>query len=216
MNILFVFGLFLAYVNSVEYFYSDSKFVEEVKTVDQFKRLYNSEHTVVIEFYADWCGHCRQFTDEYEKTAKHLNNIMYFAAVNCGDQEAAIKAGNPETKARQMICSNFKVESLPTVLILKPNDLEEAEIEKGKKVMVKKPTKWNEDKRTAATFTKWCLKNTEQSIISVIKTENELEAFVTVFGSADKTKMIVFGEKETPSNYLVFIAQTVRPDFPHF
>lgn len=32
----------------------------------------------------------------------------------------------------------------------------------------------------------------------------------------DRTKMVVFAEKEVPSNYLVFIAQTVRPDFPHF
>lgn len=114
MSFLFTFILLIACSHGVplEYFYDKSEYVQEVKTVDHFKKLYNSEHTVVIEFYAHWCGHCKQFTAEYEKTAKHLNNIMYFAAVNCGDEEAAVKAGNPETKARQMICSNFKVESM--------------------------------------------------------------------------------------------------------
>jgi len=191
---------------SLEQFYKDSKYVKEITTIEEFREIHSIEHNLVIEFYAHWCGHCQKFSSDYEKAAEHLNNIMVFAAVNCDHNDKSNEVGP--------VCGHFKIQNLPTVIMLKPREIEEIKMENGQKGMVKKQFKY-EGKRTAAALSKWALKNLEDGIIKTLSTEEELNQFLT-FGPQDLSKIIVFGEKASPSNYLKFIAQTVRPDYPDF
>lgn len=39
-------------------------------TDDNINDILQKNEVVMIKFYADWCGHCRAFAPEYERTAK--------------------------------------------------------------------------------------------------------------------------------------------------
>ncbi|KAF0991324.1 hypothetical protein HZS_5212, partial [Henneguya salminicola] len=51
----------------------DSNFTELIQ---------NSEHHYLVEFFAPWCGHCKNLAPHWEKAAKELKNQMKLAAVD--------------------------------------------------------------------------------------------------------------------------------------
>lgn len=59
---------------------------------------------VVIDFWADWCGPCKNLMPVLEKLANEYAGAFLLAKVNADDQ--------------QMISSQFGVRSLPTVMIM--------------------------------------------------------------------------------------------------
>ncbi|XP_058515736.1 protein disulfide-isomerase A6 homolog [Ochotona princeps] len=59
----------------------------KVMNAQEFKDNVVKSHDLhIVEFFADWCGHCQQFAPEYEKAAKALRGIVKFVAVS--DQSA--------------------------------------------------------------------------------------------------------------------------------
>lgn len=60
---------------------------------------------VVIDFWADWCGPCKNLMPVLEKLATEYAGAFLLAKVNADDQ--------------QMISSQFGVRSLPTVMVMK-------------------------------------------------------------------------------------------------
>ncbi|EER02313.1 protein disulfide-isomerase A6 precursor, putative [Perkinsus marinus ATCC 50983] len=59
-----------------------SSFVQVLDAQTFTKTVVQSNELWVVEFYADWCGHCQQFAPEYEKAASALAGIVNLAAVN--------------------------------------------------------------------------------------------------------------------------------------
>lgn len=59
---------------------------------------------VVVDFWADWCGPCKNLMPVLEKLANEYAGAFLLAKVNADDQ--------------QMISSQFGVRSLPTVMIM--------------------------------------------------------------------------------------------------
>lgn len=47
-------------------------------TKETFDEFVSSRPLVLAEFYAPWCGHCKQLAPEYEKAAKRLKVIILF------------------------------------------------------------------------------------------------------------------------------------------
>ncbi|KAK7681584.1 hypothetical protein QCA50_015317 [Cerrena zonata] len=70
--------------------------VQELKTYEEFQELISSGKTVVIDFWAEWCGPCKQISPIFVRLAAEYSSIT-FAKVNVDDaaqisEEVGIRA----------------------------------------------------------------------------------------------------------------------------
>lgn len=58
--------------------YSAGSSVVELTPENFNHKVLDSDHIWIVEFYAPWCGHCKQLVPEYQKAAKALkvNHIL--------------------------------------------------------------------------------------------------------------------------------------------
>ena len=73
-------------------------------TKDNFSEIKASEKTVLLDFYADWCGPCRMVLPIVEEIAGERDDIVV-AKINVDDE--------PELAER------FGVFSIPTLVVMK-------------------------------------------------------------------------------------------------
>lgn len=71
----------------------------------KFQNLINSEKPVVVDFYADWCGPCKEMPPILKEVKNDLKNSVRIIKVNVDK--------NP------FIATKFQIRSIPTVLIFK-------------------------------------------------------------------------------------------------
>lgn len=63
-----------------------------VLTEDNFDLIVLSKPIILVEFYAEWCGHCRQLAPEYSKAAKILKEFgIPLAKVDAIKEESLAK-----------------------------------------------------------------------------------------------------------------------------
>ena len=73
-------------------------------TLNNFDEVKNSEKTVLLDFYADWCGPCRMVSPLVDEIAEE--NPQYLVAkINVDDE--------PE------LAESFSVTSIPTLVVMK-------------------------------------------------------------------------------------------------
>jgi thioredoxin 1 len=78
-------------------------------TLESFEDLKKKE-TVILDFWAEWCGPCRTFGPIFEKVAGELeNNETVF--------------GKVDTDTEGELASMFNVRSIPTVVVLKQGEV---------------------------------------------------------------------------------------------
>jgi len=75
-------------------------------TKDNFdQEVLNSDKTVLIDFWASWCGPCRMVSPIVDEIAEQSNGTLKVGKVNV-DQESDL-------------ASQFGVQSIPTLIVMK-------------------------------------------------------------------------------------------------
>ncbi len=73
-------------------------------TTDNFKQLIDGTGTVIIDFWAPWCGPCRSFAPTFEAASEQYPDIV-FAKVN--------------TEEQQELAGSFNIRSIPTLMVFR-------------------------------------------------------------------------------------------------
>jgi len=95
----------------VIFHYSDASDVIDLNPNTFKTEVLLSELPFLVEFFAPWCGHCKQLAPEWEKAATNLKGILPLGKVDC--------------TAHQGLCAQYQVQGYPTIKLFS---------EKGQKI----------------------------------------------------------------------------------
>lgn len=73
-------------------------------TTDNFNATIESGKTVIIDFWAPWCGPCRAFAPTFEAVSEEYPDVV-FAKIN--------------TEAEQELGAAFNIRSIPTLMVFR-------------------------------------------------------------------------------------------------
>lgn len=73
-------------------------------TKETFSDTVNDNDIVIIDFWAEWCGPCKNFSPIYEEASEKHDDIV-FAKVN--------------TEEEQELGASFQIRSIPTLMIFR-------------------------------------------------------------------------------------------------
>ncbi|OLL22504.1 putative protein disulfide-isomerase [Neolecta irregularis DAH-3] len=78
-----------------------------------FHNLLEKEPVALVEFFAPWCGHCKQLAVPYGKVAENLKGMVKIAAIDCDEED------------NKPICGEHEVQGFPTIKLFKHGKVQE-------------------------------------------------------------------------------------------
>ncbi|KQX67638.1 MULTISPECIES: thioredoxin [unclassified Streptomyces] len=73
-------------------------------TKENFDQTVTDNDFVLIDFWAAWCGPCRQFAPVYDKAAQENPDLVF---------------GKVDTEAQPELAAAFGIQSIPTLMIVR-------------------------------------------------------------------------------------------------
>ncbi len=85
--------------------------MKAIENIKEYELTVNQEKTVLLDFYADWCGPCQVLLPIVEKLADKYEGEIIVRKVNV-DQNPAL-------------AQKFKVRSIPALFIIKDKEIQQ-------------------------------------------------------------------------------------------
>lgn len=73
-------------------------------TKENFDETVKNNETVIIDFWAEWCGPCRSFAPTYESASEEHEDIVF---------------GKVDTEDQQELAQAFGIRSIPTLMVFR-------------------------------------------------------------------------------------------------
>jgi len=75
-------------------------------TKENFEATINDNDTVIVDFWAEWCGPCKMFGPTFEEASNQHSDIVF---------------GKVDTEAQPELAGFFNVKSIPTLMVFREN-----------------------------------------------------------------------------------------------
>lgn len=92
-------------------------------TDDNFKQELESGKTIVIDFWAEWCGPCRMVAPIIDELA--------------GEYEGKVLIGKMNVDQNNQIPVEYSVRSIPTILFIKDGEVKDRHVGAASKAILK-------------------------------------------------------------------------------
>ncbi|KAI8852878.1 hypothetical protein BC829DRAFT_384006, partial [Chytridium lagenaria] len=98
-----ILSILLLGTTATQALYSKRDAVIEITPANFKKEIVETKHAVIAEFYAPWCGHCKNLAPEYKKAAEKLKGLAKVVAIDCD--------------AHKDLCGKYQIQGFPTLKV---------------------------------------------------------------------------------------------------